>query len=129
MFHIVNTFFFYFNVLNKKHSIQLQINSIQKPINLDLLLAGDNYISYAENAVLINFVHAYISNIKRQRKSNHVNPMLNLYVINAWLFFSTYLLTIEIFYTSLFSFSCLSFTTCVYNHIKQYYTILHSLIR
>lgn len=87
MFHIVNTFFFYFNVLNKKHSIQLQINSMQKPINLDLLLAGDNYISYAENAVLINCVHAYISNIKRQRKSNHVNPMLNLYVINAWLFF------------------------------------------
>lgn len=104
MVHIVNTFyFFYFNVLNKKHSIQLQINSIQNPINLDLLLAGDNYISYAENAVF-NFVHAYISNIKRQRKSNYVNPMLNLYVINAWLFFSTYLLTIEIFYTCLFSF-------------------------
>lgn len=28
------------------------------------MLAGDNDVSYAENTILFNFVHAYISNIK-----------------------------------------------------------------
>lgn len=57
---MINSFFFNLNVLNKKHSIQLPINSVQKLINLDLMLSGDNYISHDENAVLFNCVHGHI---------------------------------------------------------------------
>lgn len=38
---------------------------IQKPITLDLLLSGDNYISYADNIALFIFVPEYITNTKR----------------------------------------------------------------
>lgn len=46
-------------------SIAIKHLGIQKPITLDLLLSGDNDISYAEKIALFNFVHEYIANTRR----------------------------------------------------------------
>lgn len=59
-FHVKNAIHVLFNVLNlfRKNTLFHCIANlgIQKPITLDLLLSGDNDISYADNIALFNFV-------------------------------------------------------------------------
>lgn len=44
---------------------QISMLNLQKPITLDLLLYGDNDVSYDENVKLFKLVHEYIKKSRR----------------------------------------------------------------